>query len=74
MLRRISETDWGLGYCQGMNSVAGAIVIAQIDPMLKASCFEQKQEHCKMSPSLALFIVEMIQHPLLLQRMTFLPI
>lgn len=71
VLRRISETDWGLGYCQGMNSVVGAIIIAQIDPMLKASCFEQKQEHCKMSPRFAFIIVEMIQHPSLLQHMTF---
>ena len=31
-----------------MNSVVGAIIIAQVDPMVKASCFDQKQEYCKM--------------------------
>ena len=49
VLRRISETNWGLGYCQGMNYVAGAIMIAQIDPDVKASYLEKSQPSCKIT-------------------------
>ena len=62
VLRRISETNWGLGYCQGMNYVAGAIMIAQIDPDLKASYLEKSQPSCKMYPFLLSFIKNQSQY------------
>ena len=34
VLRKVSDNYFGLGYCQGMNYVAGTIMIALIDPEL----------------------------------------
>ena len=34
VLRKISDDYFGLGYCQGMNYVVGAIMIALVDPEL----------------------------------------
>lgn len=34
VLRKVSDNYFGLGYCQGMNYVAGTIMIALVDPEL----------------------------------------
>ena len=38
MLQRVSDNFFSLGYCQGMNYVAGAIIVALVDPQLKCFC------------------------------------
>ena len=34
VLRKISDSHFGLGYCQGMNYVVGAIMVSLLDPEL----------------------------------------
>ena len=34
VLRKISDDYFGLGYCQGMNYVVGAVIVALLDPEL----------------------------------------
>lgn len=38
VLQRVSDNFFSLGYCQGMNYVAGAIIVALVDPQLKCFC------------------------------------
>ena len=45
----MSENYFGLGYCQGMNYVAGAIMVSIVDPNLYHYCNDiQSDSNCKM--------------------------
>ena len=49
ILRRLSDSFVSLGYCQGMNYVAGAIMVSIVDPNLYHYCNDiQSDSNCKM--------------------------
>ena len=49
ILRRLSDSFVSLGYCQGMNYVAGAIMVSLIDSNLNHYCSDiQSDNNCKM--------------------------
>ena len=44
VLQRISDNFFNLGYCQGMNYVAGAVIVSLADPQLIHFCSESDLE------------------------------
>ena len=61
VLRRISDNFFNLGYCQGMNYVAGAVIVSLADPQLVHFCSESDLESnpnsCQIQSILSEFIL-----------------
>ena len=48
ILRGLSDRFLSIGYCQGMNYVAGALMISQLDPTIQCLTEAEENSRCRM--------------------------